>query len=227
MKSLLVISLGVFTIGCSKNDDSIEPENYVENIPNGFFEKWVEIPMTTIGGKKVIKDSLILWQESIANIVGRAMTGIGIVNKYTESDANGNAILLKRGDGVWATETRNSVFIQFDLKSKPKKVKGRYKFTGSNKAIDTLKIQVYFSDKSNVIPNSNLVSGFFPNDSREVSFTTPVDAFTDFEIDVSDFADKDYEVAHIQLLMKMGDLDLAEYGGEFSRAVIDDLKFSY
>ncbi|WP_347922551.1 hypothetical protein [Pontimicrobium sp. SW4] len=227
-----VITVGVLMVGCSTDDDMKLPV-VNETIPNGFFEDWVSIPKKTLSGKEYIKDSLVYWQESIVNIIGRAQTGVGIVNKYTGSDANGTALFLKRGDGDWATESRNSVFTKFELKLKPKKIKGRYKFKGSNKSngldkgVDTLKIQVYFSKRLNAIETSQLVTGLFPENSREFIVTTPTTTFTSFEIDINDFPEEDYEIAYIQFVMNIGKLNLAEYGGEFSEAVIDDLSFTY
>ena len=186
------------------------------DIPNGDFEEWITIE----NGDSPSYDLPVDWTESFVNLFFRLPYGTGFFYKYTGTDANGNAALLRRSNA-----NRNNGFIRFDCGSAPEKLKGRYKFTKSDdpSRVDTLNIIAYFSKVPDTLTLSELHQGIAPVEAKRFTTITPVDTFTDFEIDLSSFRGTTYDYAVI--LFVISTRTQTNMGN--STAVIDDLRFEY
>ncbi len=188
-------------------------------IPNGGFDDWTTITYGTQTYEYPEGD----WNENLLNIGTRFGTGIGFFEKYAESDANGNAVLVRRNPG-----NLNDGFIRFECDSVPLKLKGRYKFSQSDYITDTdtLRVRVHFSKVSDTISKIGLFNPFtiHPN-TREFETTIKKSDFTDFEIDLEDIATngEHYDYAVIRLMIKGGSQSFYTA----STAVFDDLEFEY
>ena len=191
--------------------------NAQTTIPNGGFDNWIIID----NGANVY-DYPEDWEESMVNLLSRLSYGYGFFIKYSEPDANGNALLVRR-----QYANRNNGFIRFECDTVPSKLKGRYKFSGSDNPdeTDTLIFAVHFSTLPDTLTLTELNLGDFPDtNTRLFTTTVPVPDFTDFEIDLSSISPTsgfDYVSIHIMINAEV------YINSSVTTAVFDDLEFVY
>ena len=197
-------------------------------IPNGSFNNW----LTEGDSSWYTYDLPVDWTESIIpNVFSRFYNGTGFFYKYDSSDANGNAVSLFRGVPGSTGAPENSGFVRFECDNIPEdvtvKLKGRYKFSGSDipGKTDTLIIAAYFSPVADTLSLLDLHTRVLPERARDTTIVEPSPHFSDFEIDLSEFAGQDIDYTTIQLIMKTGNDDPFVPG--FSTAVVDDLTLIY
>ncbi len=207
-------------------------------IPNGSFDDFKTITDTTyyLG---VVQYDLPEggWLENIQNFVPRLFRGEGFFGKYTGEDSNGNALLLTRSILDTGTQVnQNSGYIKFDIDCRPKKIKGRYKFSGSNLEgieddflVGAFMGNVADSTDSLIVDNITidwLVLQHISKNAKHFAYLShPTDEFKEFEIDLSDYADKDVEFMVIYIYMVTGNEDITIPG--YATGVLDDLHFVF
>ncbi len=207
-------------------------------IPNGSFDDFKTITDTTyyLG---VVNYDLPEggWVENIQNIVPRLFRGEGFFGKYTGEDSNGNALLLTRSILDTGTQVnQNSGYIKFDIDCRPKKIKGRYKFSGSNLEgveddflVGAFMGNVADSTDSLIVDNITIdwlvLQHISKNPKHFAYLSHPTDEFKEFEIDISDYADKDVEFLVIYIYMATGNEDITIPG--YATGVLDDLHFVF
>ena len=200
-------------------------------IPNGDFENFDTIDASGLTGPVTYELPQEWIENPLANIFTRFITGTGFFNKYAESDANGNALLLTRSK-PGAFLNQNNGYIRFECNNVPEKLIGRVKFSGSsNRSIgqeDALTIGAFFStvsDTLTVVEGLNLC--LFPERTKYFTTETPIDTFIDFEIDLSHFIDTGVDYSYFTIMIKMKMLNNLSFDSEYATAVLDDLRFEY
>ncbi|AUP78200.1 T9SS type A sorting domain-containing protein [Flavivirga eckloniae] len=195
-------------------------------IPNGNFDNWKVIDNgTDIEGNPRIYDFPEDWVESVVNVFFRTGNNHGFFYKYSGSDANNSAVILRK-----ANTNKNNGFIRFKCNSVPYKLKGRYKFSGSSSSAitDTLRIIAHFSKTKDTLPIKKFhffKKDSYPTHAKIFKTIVPKANFTDFEIDLEAYATSgiDYDYAVIQFVI---DSDYYLKQAQ-SITVIDDLHFEY
>lgn len=188
-------------------------------IPNGGFDNWKIFNKTDGSGQYEYPEN---WYENFGNPTsGRWGYGIGFFYKYSGTDANGSALLLKRN----ASNKQNG-FVRFECKTKPTKLKGRYKFFGSDNIseTDTLTIGIHFSMNTDTLTLAQLYQASFKENTSMFKTTDIQNDFTEFEINLSNsLATDEIEYITIQLIISAGNY----INGSTATAVIDDLNLIY
>lgn len=186
-------------------------------VPDGGFDEW-----STYDNEIHVYDIPKYWNESVVNVFSRLAYGYGFFNKYTESDANELALLAVR-----RYSNRNNGYIRFECNNVPLKLKGRYKFSGSNVAseTDTLIIAVHFASLPDTLTKIELNQAKLPDlNTRLFKTTIPQVNFTDFEIDFSTISsENDFNYVSIHLMIQAG----IYINSSIATAVFDDFEFVY
>lgn len=202
-------------------------------IPNNNFEDFYERTGGGLGPVEVIYLLPNDWTESVVpNVFSRAIRGEGFFYRYEDEDANGYALELQRGTPEASSIPVNSGFIRFECSDVPNKIKGKYKFSGSDLSgvTDTLKIASYFRSVTDTLTTANEHYAGIHNlsdapDAVILNITEATSEFMDFELDMTPFLGEDVDYVTIQLIMKTGSSN--QFNPGYSTAVIDELKFVY
>ena len=185
-------------------------------IPNGSFDNWV---VTDNGGPSYNYPEN--WTESYVYLLNRLSYGTGFFDKYSESDANGNALSLRR-----AYSNKGVGFTRFECDDIPSKLKGRYKFSGSDNVTetDTLVVAINFSHISDTLTLAELHGGKYHKNTVFFKTTMPQSEFTNFEIDLTSYSSsQEYDYIAIQFMIYAG----RYLNKSVATGVIDDLEFEY
>lgn len=217
MKKFIVLILGMI-LGYLGNAQS--------EIPNGGFDYFTEYESGFFPGiHYLLPDE---WTEGIIpNLFGRLYNGEGFFYEYTEPDANGSALTIRRGVPGQLQAPYNNGFIRFECSDVPEKIVGRYKFSQSDLVgiVDTLRIVSYFENVTDTLPVSALHFREFPDIAVILDITDATDDFMLFELDMTPFQGIDVDYLSIEFVMLTGANDQLNPG--FSYAVIDDLSLLY
>lgn len=225
---ILTVLYIVLFISCSSDDPSPEivpePVSFPE-IPNGDFESWKTKTQTIATGLEKTYYIPNEWTENVFNLFTRFYSAEGFLNKYDYPTGDKSALQINRSvpGGV---ESMNNGFIRFNYTTVPNKLTGTYRFTGSSLAntgvVDTLIIAVRLSKAIDTISPLDLGRMTYIKNFKQITISKPTENFKDFEIDLSEYLDQEFDYATIQLIMKMGD---SGFSPEYSSAIIDNLKF--
>lgn len=200
-------------------------------IPNGDFENFDTKTVNSSEGP-LTYDLPQGWTESPLTNIPSRLNGIGFFNKYVESDANGNALLIRRSHpDVLGFIVINSGHIRFACDQVPNRLKGRVKFSASNQREAGLKdafiIGAYPSTELDTLTTVQLYEGQLP--PRAMIFRTeePITTFTEFEIDLTEFTNTGVDYRYFTIMIKMEMLNNLSINPEYATAVLDDLRFEY
>ncbi len=199
-------------------------------IPNGTFENFDTINARGLSGPVTYLLPQEWLESPIANIFSRFVTGTGFFNKYTGNDANGNALLITRSHpGEFLNQ--NNGYIRFECNQVPDKLTGRIKFSGSsNRHLgqeDNFTMGVFFSTVMDTLTKQELQTSTFPARTHYFSTDVPMETFTHFEIDLSDFQTTGDTYSYFSILIQMEQTNNLSFQPEYATAVLDDLQFEY
>lgn len=206
------------------------------DIPNQNFNDFYEQEITTISSGTIFVNYPYDWNESsVYNLVPRSFHGVTFFDKYEGLDASGGiALKLQRGNREKNTEiSSNKGYTRFECNRVPLKLKGRYKFSGTdiisapdlNVGPDTLQVTLKVSTVADTLTTLELNTALsFTGNYKTIKISKSTSTFKDFEIDLSEFSEVPNDYISIHLIMKSG---LTSPSVNFSTAVIDDLELIY